>query len=166
MYYELKHLAKHLEWSELPCNRLRKDAWAVILAPDSIKEEMLKRSRRLHSRRQLLNAPELRQKVQNTSVRVLSTKVLALVLHKTLADPRRDQHGGHTDSQPIKGKSDVLSVLGFFGVGEVVTCGDAHGRGDVISETAMLVKGEDEERGVPLRRVADGLVDTLDEGFS
>lgn len=141
----------YLEISKLPCNRLRKNAWAIILAPDGIKEEMLECSRRLHARRQLLNAPKLRQKVQNTSVGVLATKVLALVLNKTLAHPRRDQHGRHTDTQPVKGKSNVLSILCLFGIGEVVTCRHTHGRGDVVSETAVLVKGEDEERGVPLR---------------
>lgn len=36
----------------------------------------------------------------------------------------------------------------------------------MVSETSVLVKGEDKERSVPLRRVADGLVDALDEGFS
>lgn len=162
----MEDLAKYLEISELPCNRLRKDAWAVILAPDGIKDKMLKRSRRLHPRRQLLNAPKLRQEVQNTGMRILSAEVLTLVLHKALAHPRGNQHGGHTDTQTVKRKSNVLAVLGCFGVGEVVTCGHAHGRGNVVSETAVLVKGEDEERGVPLRRVADGLVDALNEGLS
>lgn len=166
MYYEMKDLAKYLEMAKLPCNGLRKDTWAVILAPNSVQEEMLKRSRRLHSRRQLLHAPKLRQEVQNTSVGILPAKVLALVLNKTLAHPRGYQHGGDTDTQPVKGKSNVLSVLGCLGVGEAVTCGHAHGRGNVVPETAVLVKSEDEERGVPLRRVADGLVDALDEGFS
>lgn len=166
MYSEMKDLAKYLEMAKSPCNGLRKDTWTVILAPNSVQEQMLKCSRGLHPRRQLLHAPKLRQEVQDTSVRVLPTKVLALILNKTLAHPRRNQHGGDTDTQPVKGKSNILSILGCLGVGEAVTCGHAHGRGDMISETAVLVKSEDEERGVPLRRVANGLVDAFDEGFS
>lgn len=127
---------------------------------------MLKRSRGFHPRRQLLDPPELRQEVQNTSVGILPTKVLTLVLNETLAHPWRDQHGWHTNAQAVKGECDVLSVLRRFGVGEVVACRNPHGRRDVVAEAAVLVKGQNEERGVPLRRVADGLIDALDEGLA
>lgn len=36
----------------------------------------------------------------------------------------------------------------------------------MVGETAVLVKGEDEQRVLPLGRVAESLVDALYEGFA
>lgn len=82
---------------------------------------------------------------------VLSTKILALVLNETLTHPRGYQHGWHTDTKTVKSESDVLSILSRFGVGEIVTCWDAYGGCNVVSEAAVLVKGQNEKRSVPLR---------------
>jgi hypothetical protein len=57
--------------------------------------------------------------------------------------------------------SDAVSV--YVGLSPGVT---PTGEGHTVAETAMFVKGEDEEGFVPLRGVSDGFLDALDKGLS
>ena len=92
--------------------------------------------------------------------------VRSLVLDEALSDPRGDEVRRHAHAETRKVEGDVLAVERGLGVGKVVAGRDVLGGRDVVREAAVLVKGEDEERLVPLRGGAEGLVDLLHEGLA
>jgi len=120
----------------------------------------------LNSWGQGLEAPELVQEGHNTGVSVLATVVATLFLDKTLSNPWGDEKGWDTNSQAGEVKGHVETVRCNLGVEDVVTSGDVNWGWDVVGETTVLIKGKNEEGFIPLWRVADCLVDSLDKGFS
>lgn len=127
---------------------------------------MFEGGRPSHSRGQGIQTPELLQEAEDRSVAVLSAVIVSLVLHNTLANPWGDEEGGNADTQTLEVEGDVLSIMGYLGVGEVVTSRYVDWRWNVVGETSVLVKGQDEESVLPLWRVANRLVNALDEALT
>jgi len=124
---------------------------------------MLKSSTPRRSRTQCIQIPQVLQEFQDRSVRILSTIVDTLVLNNPLSNPWRDEKSGNTNTKTLEVEGDVLSILCSFGVENIVARGNVDGRGNMVSKSAVLVERQDEESRLPLRRVSDCFVNTLDE---
>jgi hypothetical protein len=96
-------------------------------------------------------------------VRVGAALVLAFVFNDTFTDPRRHQDGRDTDTKTSEVKGSVLSIVSHFSVGQAIASRNIDRRGNVISETATLVEGNDKESLVPLRSIAKSLVESFNE---
>jgi len=124
---------------------------------------MLKRTRIRDSLGQIIQPPKLIHELQNRSMSILAAVVDPLLLNPTLANPRTDDQGRDTDTKTLEIERDVASIGCLFGVGEIVTRWDIDGWWDVVTKSSVLVEGQDEEGFVPLRGVADCLIDSLNK---
>ncbi len=97
---------------------------------------------------------------------VLAAIIPSLLLHNTFIHPGGNEQRRDADAQTRKVKGDVLAIRGFLAVGEGVAGGNVDGRRDVVTETTVFVKSEDEEGFFPLRGGTQGLVDFLDKGLA
>ena len=124
---------------------------------------MLESGRPRNTRGQGIKTPELLQEAEDRGVGVLSTFVASLVLDGALFNPWGDKYRRHADTQALEVEGDVLSIRGLLGVADVVTSWHVDGGRNVISESSVLIEGQDEQGVLPLGGVADSLVDVLDE---
>jgi hypothetical protein len=113
-----------------------------------------------------VKTPQLIEKAEDGSMRVLSSIVGTLVLNETGADPWGNEKGRDSDTKTLEVEGSVLAIVSNLGVCDVVASWDTGWGRDVIAETSVLVKGQDEKGLLPLGTVADGLVDPLDEVLS
>jgi hypothetical protein len=124
---------------------------------------MLKCGRPGSTRSKVVKSPELSNESRDTRVRVGLTLVLTFVFNNTFANPVGHQDGRNTNTETSEVKSGILSVMSGFSVGQGITSRDIVRRSNVISETATLIEGKDEESLIPLRSTTESLIDTLDE---
>ena len=133
------------------------------VAPEVVRDEMLKRRRVIHSRRKTIQAPKILQELKDRSMRVFSPIIASLLLDDALANPRRDQEGRDANPETLEVEGDILPVWCGLCIQDIVASGDIDGWGHVVAETAVLVEGQDEEGFFPLGGVADGFIDAFDE---
>ena len=127
---------------------------------------MLKGGRPSSTRSKIVKVPEFSKESRDTGVRVGATLVLTFVLNDTLTNPRRQQNGRDTNTETSEVKGGVLSVMSQFSVGQAIASRNIDRRSNVVSETATLIEGDDEESLVPLRSIAKSFVQSLDEVFA
>lgn len=110
------------------------------IGPQIIRNQMLKRTRVTHSRRERFQAPELIQRCHDTRMSILPPIIAALLLNHSLAHLRRDKEcwDPHTETREVECHS--LPIGGDLGVCDVVSSRDIDGRGNVIAESSMLVE--------------------------
>ena len=129
---------------------------------------MVKRWRRLDAGSERLKVPQVSQGAEYRGSAVdlsLAGAVDALVLNVSLRQVRRDDPGRDTATVAVEVEGVCASVRGSFGVGQLIWADCLRWR-IVVVEAAGLVKGDDEQHVVPLRRGADGVVDLLEEDFA
>lgn len=106
------------------------------------------------------------KELQDRSVGELARLAGGAVLNHSLADPGRYQNGGHANAQAIETEGGGFAIASRLGVAEGITRRDTLGRGDVVGEATVFIKGHDKESVLPLGGGTESLVDTLDEALA
>lgn len=131
--------------------------------------KMIKRGRMRNPRRQILKPPQIPESLQHRRRairrRLPGRRIRAPILNIAAGRVRRDQPRRHPAAQPVVRERVLLPVRRLFGVRRVVRPDGARRR-DVVEEAARFVIGDEQQRRVPLRACAEGVVDFLDEHLS
>src|SRR5438034_7228221 len=112
--------------------------------------ETLKRRRVCDTRSENVQVPQLCEKGQDGRVRVCAFMALCLGFNNAFAHPWRDQKCGDSNSQSCEIECNGFAVWCVLSMIQIISSWNLNWRGNVITETAMLVKGENEKCILPL----------------
>lgn len=118
---------------------------------------------------QPLQLPQVLEKVQKTRVRVGAVVgvLRAVVVDQSIGrDVLVYNYGWHADAKPREVVGDVVLIADTGELEPVLWRGDVSGRGNVVSEAAVFVEVDDQERAVPVFGFADRVVKVLDHHFA
>lgn len=132
-------------------------------------DQVIERWRVGDTRGEVLDVPEISESLEDGGSTVGSglarDGIRSVLLDVSLLTVRGDNPGRHAATQTVEVKSVFLTVLRSLSVGQVVRADGERGR-DMVVEATGLVVGNEEQGLVPLRALANGIIDLLDEDLT